>query len=86
LEGAACLDDGDCPGTATGRCRSGPSDATLGKTCEVLNLEGNPSSALDGDNFRPVMRVEAQLKSLGDRSRTPSLFFWEAWYRCRMVE
>ena len=86
LEGAACLDDGDCPGSAAGRCRSGPSDATLGKTCEVLNLEGNPASALDGDNFRPVMRVEAQLASLGDGSRTPSLFFWEAWYRCRMVE
>ncbi|HMI90300.1 MAG TPA: lectin-like protein, partial [Polyangiales bacterium] len=86
LEGADCLVDTDCPGTETGRCRNGPSGGTLGSTCAVLDLQANPASALDGDNLRPFMRVEAQLTALGDGSRTPSLFFWEAWYRCRMVE
>jgi hypothetical protein len=86
LEGADCLTDSDCPGDEGGRCRTGPSTATFGPTCTVRDLEANPASALDGDNLRPFMRVEAELSSHGDGSRTPSLFFWEAWYRCRMVE
>ena len=86
LVGAVCSVDTDCPRATAGVCRNGPSSATLGRTCEVRNLQADPGSALDSNNYQPFMRVEADLHALGDGSRTPSLFFWEAWYRCRMLE
>jgi hypothetical protein len=86
LEGAACEVDADCPGSAEGRCHEGPSAAELGRTCRVEDVTGVPSSALDADNLRPFMRMQVELESLGTRARTPSVFFWEAWYRCRNVE
>jgi alpha-tubulin suppressor-like RCC1 family protein len=86
LEGATCTLDSDCPGSAAGRCRPGPSAATLGYTCEVSNSVADPSSALDGDNYRSAMRVRIDLDSLGDGSRTPSVYFWETQYRCRSLE
>jgi hypothetical protein len=86
IEGASCTADEDCPGTASGRCRSGASAAALGKTCAVRDAALDPASALDGDNLRKYLRVRFDLKSEGDRSRTPSLFFWEAQYWCRNVE
>jgi hypothetical protein len=129
LEGASCMDDSDCPGFDTGRCREGPSFATLGSTCRIPDDEGssctqdsdcaapcpsgtcpppaagacqmmssgrracrissargNPASALDGGNLDPYLRMTIDLASLGDQSRTPSVFSWQAQYRCRMVD
>jgi hypothetical protein len=86
LEGATCMRDEDCPGSAAGSCRAGPNAAMLGDTCKIDDATADPSSALDGDNFRAFMRVRSELESLGDRSRTPALFFWETQYRCRNVE
>jgi hypothetical protein len=86
LEGASCTGDTDCPGTAEGRCRTGPSSTELGNTCVVDDLAANPASALRDHNYRPFLRVRIDLESQGDRSRTPSVFFWEAIYRCRNLE
>jgi alpha-tubulin suppressor-like RCC1 family protein len=86
LEGVTCTQDTDCPGTTLGRCRAGPSVATLGYTCDVVGMAANPAGVLRVDNFRVDMRLRADLESLGDGSRTPSLFFWEAQYNCQAVE
>jgi hypothetical protein len=86
LEGATCTQDADCPGTATGRCRAGPSVVTLGYTCEVPNSVADLAGVLADNNYRVALRVHLELESLGDGSRTPGVFFWEAQYRCRNVE
>jgi hypothetical protein len=86
LEGAACMNDDDCPGTAAGRCRGGSSVVQLGTTCRVDDLAASPAHVLGQHNYLPFMRVRLELESEGDGSRTPSVFFWEALYRCRNVE
>ena len=86
LEGASCEDDEDCPGTRDGRCHMGPSAATLGETCEVVDGVADPSSVLAEGNFFPLMRMKIDLASDGDHSRTPSVFSWEARYVCRSVK
>lgn len=86
LEGASCIEDADCPGEEVGRCRMGPSAGTLGRTCRVYDNVASPASALDGGNMHEHMRMKLELESRGDRTRTPSVFFWETRYRCRSVE
>jgi alpha-tubulin suppressor-like RCC1 family protein len=86
IEGASCTFDRDCPGTAAGRCRAGPSAMTLGNTCAVPDLIASPASALAGDNYRVALRLRFDLESLGDQSRTPALFSWQTQYRCHNVE
>ena len=86
IEGTDCSTDADCPGGAPSSCRAGPNAATLGTTCEVPGGVGSPATALGPDNFRPYMRMQADLESIGDGSRTPSLYYWEGRYFCRAVE
>ncbi|MFI5308508.1 MAG: RCC1 domain-containing protein, partial [Polyangiales bacterium] len=86
LEGASCGQDSECPGTSPGRCRDGPTAATLGATCVPPNSVASIATALGDDNYHPVLRLRVDLQSLGDGSRTPGLFFFEAKYRCRNVE
>jgi hypothetical protein len=85
LEGAACDSDDDCPGTDPGRCQSGPSAATLGRTCRVEDVIGDPASALGTDNL-PYLRMTLALQSGGGGARTPSVFWWEARYNCGLTE
>ncbi len=85
LEGASCSSDADCPGSAPGRCHAGPSAATLGTTCQLSSPDANPAVALGAANLEPFVRMRADLTSLGDHSRTPALFYWEARYYCRSV-
>ncbi len=86
IEGASCMQDSDCPGSQPGRCRAGPSAATLGTTCAVPDLIANPGSALGADNYRVVMRLRTDLQSFGDGSRAPAVFSLETQYRCHDVE
>ena len=86
LEGKSCSQDAECPGSEAGRCRTGPSAPDIGDTCRVYDVTGDPASALGSDNLEPYMRLSLDLESLGDGSVTPSVFFWETWYRCRNVE
>jgi alpha-tubulin suppressor-like RCC1 family protein len=85
LEGASCSTDDDCPGVDAGRCRMGPSEATLGRTCVVEDLIAEPASALGNENLAHL-RMTVALESAGDGARTPSVFWWEARYNCRNTE
>ncbi|HEX2676352.1 MAG TPA: C-type lectin domain-containing protein, partial [Polyangiales bacterium] len=86
LEGASCVTDKDCPNALPGSCRTGPSAATLGTTCSLGgSVVGNPSSALDAGDLNPFLRMRIDFTSGGNQSRTPSLFAWEARYRCLSV-
>ena len=67
VEGASCAADKECPGTAVGRCRVSPASLTMAKTCAVTDVKLDPSSALDGDNFRKFMRVRLQSGVAGRR-------------------
>jgi hypothetical protein len=82
LEGASCTTDGDCLGTAAGRCHDGPSSARIGKSCQLSGPIADPSSALGEGNLEPHVRFRATLESLGNGSRTPALFSWETRYYC----
>jgi hypothetical protein len=86
LEGGPCEEDSDCPGAAQDSCRQGPSFATLGRTCSLPDLIADPASVLGSGNFMPALRVKMDLAAQGDRSRTPSVFFWEVRYNCRSVQ
>jgi hypothetical protein len=78
--------DKDCPNALPGSCRTGPSAATLGTTCSLGgSVVGNPSSALDAGDLNPFLRMRIDFTSGGNQSRTPSLFAWEARYRCLSV-
>lgn len=85
LEGASCDNDSQCPGRDMGRCRSGPSAATVGRTCRVYDVTGNPASALHAYNL-PFVRMTLDLESTGDGTRTPSVFRWDARYHCTTRE
>jgi alpha-tubulin suppressor-like RCC1 family protein len=85
LEGVACDSDDDCPGRVPGRCHSGPSAGSIGRTCLVESLIADPASALGTDNL-PYLRMTLALESGGDGARTPSVFWWEARYNCNLSE
>jgi alpha-tubulin suppressor-like RCC1 family protein len=91
-EGISCMQDSDCapacplggcPAPAAGACQL---NASGRRACRISSARGNPASALDGANLEPFLRMTIGLTSLGDQSRTPSVFSWQAQYRCRMVE
>jgi len=86
IEGNSCASDTDCPGMAMGSCQDGPSVGTLGQTCAVVDRTGIPSAVLSSGNFRPFMRLKADLTGSADGSVSPSLYEWMVQYHCRQPE